>query len=263
LRHLSLRRYIEIYPQTLHAYAAVEILVQAVSRAQSRAQSLKAQDIARELHGRHFETVIGCIKFDKNGDRIECEARGDRSNLEPFFVWYTWRNGHLGEADSTGWQRRALICRAQIGLMELGKGIDPRGIDGMDGKKTYDALHKFRRDITKDDAKKYFPLTLDEAVVKMIEDALAERFERPSEVWKRSNVCRAQADFCALGYPSGPLDGIYGDKTDKAYKAFKEKKGIEYKDTYVDTIDDHMVEVIEDEVEKLEKPGIAGQHCRT
>jgi len=74
-----------VLPQTLHTYAAVDVWAQAVKLA----GTTEAVAIARELRRAKFKTVIGEIRFDQ---------KGDRSDFEPFFVWYTWRNGTYTKA---------------------------------------------------------------------------------------------------------------------------------------------------------------------
>lgn len=63
---------------TLHTYAAVQVWSQAVAHA----GSLDSEQVIHALRNRTFDTVMGPLRFDANGDLIE----------HPY-VWYVWRSG--------------------------------------------------------------------------------------------------------------------------------------------------------------------------
>jgi hypothetical protein len=131
--------------------------------------------------------------------------------------------------------------------------MDPGPIDGLDGEMTYRALERFRDS----PPKKSFPLSIDEAVVKMIEDTLATERLLSLEVGKRLNVCQIQAGLRALNYSAGPLDGVVGNKTRQAVEAFKRDEGLEFNDLIHDH--DHLRDLIEkkvlDDVSKIKPLG--------
>jgi branched-chain amino acid transport system substrate-binding protein len=61
---------------TLYAYAAVQVWGQAVNAA----GTLELEQVTRALHGRQFETVLGTIGFDAEGDVTGVES----------WQWYVW-----------------------------------------------------------------------------------------------------------------------------------------------------------------------------
>jgi branched-chain amino acid transport system substrate-binding protein len=63
---------------TLYAYAAVEVWADAIERA----GSLDLDAAIASLRNNEFDTVLGKLAFDDNGDI------GD-----PGFDWYTWKDG--------------------------------------------------------------------------------------------------------------------------------------------------------------------------
>ena len=63
---------------TLYAHAAVEVWAQAVNQA----GSLELDKVIEALRGNEFDTVLGKLSFDDNGDITD-----------PGFAWYTWTNG--------------------------------------------------------------------------------------------------------------------------------------------------------------------------
>ena len=69
----------------LYAYAAV----QAWAQAAEAAHSIGAAHVAQVLRARQFDTVIGIIGFDRNGDVI---------GIEPF-TWYIWTHGKYVQQD--------------------------------------------------------------------------------------------------------------------------------------------------------------------
>ncbi|MCE3250585.1 MAG: putative amino acid transporter, substrate-binding protein [Geminicoccaceae bacterium] len=62
---------------TLYAYAAVQVWAQAVAAA----SSLELEPVIAAMHSRRFETVLGRIGFDANGDVTGFEPWG----------WYVWQ----------------------------------------------------------------------------------------------------------------------------------------------------------------------------
>jgi branched-chain amino acid transport system substrate-binding protein len=64
---------------TLYSYAAVEVWAQAVEQA----GTFEPTAVAEVLHAHEFETVLGKIGFDDNGDVY---------GYEPF-TWYVWQEG--------------------------------------------------------------------------------------------------------------------------------------------------------------------------
>ncbi len=64
---------------TLYSYAGVQVWAQAVERA----RTLEPKAVAAALHTNRFDTVLGRIGFDQNGDVY---------GYEPF-VWYVWQEG--------------------------------------------------------------------------------------------------------------------------------------------------------------------------
>ncbi|WP_170766386.1 branched-chain amino acid ABC transporter substrate-binding protein [Ruegeria lacuscaerulensis] len=63
---------------TLYAYAAVEVWAQAVEKA----GTLKLDVVIASLRENEFDTVLGTLRFDENGDITD-----------PGFSWYTWKGG--------------------------------------------------------------------------------------------------------------------------------------------------------------------------
>jgi branched-chain amino acid transport system substrate-binding protein len=70
---------------TLYSYAAIQVWAQAVGKA----GTFKAGDVATALRSEQFDTVLGRIGFDDNGDVY---------GYEPF-AWYVWREGDYGPLD--------------------------------------------------------------------------------------------------------------------------------------------------------------------
>jgi branched-chain amino acid transport system substrate-binding protein len=69
----------------LYAYAAVQAWAQAVEVA----RTTSAARVAQVLRAQQFSTVIGEIRFDKNGDVM---------GIEPF-TWYVWTHGKYVQRD--------------------------------------------------------------------------------------------------------------------------------------------------------------------
>ncbi|HXQ51950.1 MAG TPA: branched-chain amino acid ABC transporter substrate-binding protein [Stellaceae bacterium] len=67
---------------TLYTYAALQVFAQAAAKA----NSLKADAVAKALRANKFDTVIGSIGFDAKGDVIG-----------PDYVVYVWQNGKYAE----------------------------------------------------------------------------------------------------------------------------------------------------------------------
>jgi len=67
---------------TLYTYAALQVFVEAATQA----KSTKAADLSKTLHAHKYQTVIGTIGFDKNGDV-----------LNPEYVFYVWHDGKYAE----------------------------------------------------------------------------------------------------------------------------------------------------------------------
>lgn len=63
---------------TIHTYAALQVWVQAVKAA----RTLDAAAVSKVMHERRFDTVLGELSFDGNGDL----TRHD-------YVWYQWQDG--------------------------------------------------------------------------------------------------------------------------------------------------------------------------
>ncbi|WP_420792959.1 branched-chain amino acid ABC transporter substrate-binding protein [Oleispirillum naphthae] len=63
---------------TLNSYATV----QAFAQAAAMAKSVKAKDLNKALHAGKFDTLLGMIEFDKNGDP-----------KAPGYVFYEWNGG--------------------------------------------------------------------------------------------------------------------------------------------------------------------------
>jgi branched-chain amino acid transport system substrate-binding protein len=70
---------------TLYSYAAVQVWAQAVEKA----GTFEARAVADTLRGSEFDTVLGRIDFDDNGDV---------TGYEPF-SWYVWKEGHYEPAE--------------------------------------------------------------------------------------------------------------------------------------------------------------------
>lgn len=64
---------------TLHTYGAVQAWAQAVERA----GTLEITSVSKALQSHKFDTVLGEIGFDQNGDITA-----------PSYVWYRWTNGN-------------------------------------------------------------------------------------------------------------------------------------------------------------------------
>jgi branched-chain amino acid transport system substrate-binding protein len=62
---------------TLYSYATIQVFAQAAAAA----KSTEAKDINKALHAGKFDTLLGKIEFDKNGDP-----------KAPGYVFYEWRN---------------------------------------------------------------------------------------------------------------------------------------------------------------------------
>jgi branched-chain amino acid transport system substrate-binding protein len=232
-----------VLPQTLHAYAAVDVWAQAVKLA----GKIEGAAVANRLRGTKFKTVIGEISFDKNGDR---------SDFEPFFVWYTWRNGTYTELDPTDGKRLGLVCRTQAGLGAL--NYDVRWTDGLQGKFTRSSIKEFFKAKRKPHLR-----TIDEAMVKEIETAVAQAREweesealiRKINKWQYlGRVCRAQAGLKALDHYSGSLTGKEDSNFCTAVRNFKSEKGL--RDAGC-AINEALVKSIEDEVGRVSKEAIA------
>ncbi len=67
---------------TLYTYAAIQAFVAAVTKA----GSTEADEVAEQLHGGTFETVLGPITFNDKGDITD-----------PKYVMYRWNNGQYNE----------------------------------------------------------------------------------------------------------------------------------------------------------------------
>ena len=67
---------------TLYAYAAV----QAWGKAAGRAGTTEAEAVAAALREGSYETVIGSLAFDENGDREDID-----------YTWYRWQSGNYEE----------------------------------------------------------------------------------------------------------------------------------------------------------------------
>jgi peptidoglycan hydrolase-like protein with peptidoglycan-binding domain len=195
--------------------------------------------VARALRGQKIKTVIGEIRFDR---------KGDRSDLEPLFVWYTWRNGSYVELDPDGGKRLGLVCRVQAGLGAL--NYDVIWADGLLGPFTRNSIEEFYK------RKGKTPLrTIDEAMATEIEqqvtyeaNSVREKdpsYERKAEVfrqWKKLGMgCRAQAGLKVLGHYHGELDGYSGSLTRTAIRTFKSARGIS--DRSVDIDEDLLQEI--------------------
>ena len=70
--------------RAVYSYAAVQLWAQAVEKA----GALEPDAVAATLHGNEFDTLLGTIGFDENGDI---------TGYEPF-VWYVWREGKYAPA---------------------------------------------------------------------------------------------------------------------------------------------------------------------
>jgi branched-chain amino acid transport system substrate-binding protein len=70
--------------RAVYSYAAVQLWAQAVEKA----GALEPDAVAAMLHGNEFDTLLGTIGFDENGDI---------TGYEPF-VWYVWREGNYAPA---------------------------------------------------------------------------------------------------------------------------------------------------------------------
>jgi branched-chain amino acid transport system substrate-binding protein len=216
----------EVFPQTLHAYAAVQAWAHAVRVA----GTTKGNSVAEALRSKTHETVIGPISFNE---------KGDLSGPPVFFVWYTWRNGTYIELSPEGWKYRRLVCRAQAGLNALGYPAGP--VDGVDGKQTKRSIDTFVR-------------AYGISHSGPINEALVNTIERNVPVsdragWKyRGLVCRAQAGLNALGYPAGPIDGVAGKQTKGAFANFLHDKKMSH---LGDAITPVLLKVIEETVDTI------------
>jgi branched-chain amino acid transport system substrate-binding protein len=71
--------------RAVYSYMAVQLWAQAVEKA----GTLEPDAVAAALHGNQFDTLLGTIGFDENGDI---------TGYEPF-VWYIWREGNYAPID--------------------------------------------------------------------------------------------------------------------------------------------------------------------
>lgn len=67
---------------TLYTYAAIQVFAQAAEIA----GTTDLDAVIEALHGNEFDTVIGPISFDEQGDI-----------LQPAYVWYEWSGGNYAE----------------------------------------------------------------------------------------------------------------------------------------------------------------------
>jgi branched-chain amino acid transport system substrate-binding protein len=67
---------------TLYAYAAVQVLAQAIEAA----KSTKLADITKVMHAQKFNTVMGSLGFDQKGDPIGAD-----------YVFYKWHDGDYSQ----------------------------------------------------------------------------------------------------------------------------------------------------------------------
>lgn len=70
---------------TLHAYAAVQVWAQAVDAA----GSLEPEAVRAALQRGRFDTVLGPLGFDENGDVVGIET----------YIWYEWHDGVFHPVD--------------------------------------------------------------------------------------------------------------------------------------------------------------------
>jgi branched-chain amino acid transport system substrate-binding protein len=71
--------------RAVYSYTAVQLWAQAIEKA----GTLEPDAVAAALHGNQFETLLGTIGFDENGDI---------TGYEPF-VWYIWQEGNYAPVD--------------------------------------------------------------------------------------------------------------------------------------------------------------------
>jgi branched-chain amino acid transport system substrate-binding protein len=69
---------------TLHTYASVQVWAQAVEKA----GTTELDTVIEELRYDRFDTVVGRIGFDDNGDVTGTET----------YIWYVWKDGHYEPA---------------------------------------------------------------------------------------------------------------------------------------------------------------------
>ncbi len=74
---------------TIISYVSMQVLADAVKSA----NSLAPRAVAQTLHDKAFDTIIGKVKFDGNGDRIK-----------PDFGIYRWTDGVLKNTGNVSYQ---------------------------------------------------------------------------------------------------------------------------------------------------------------
>ena len=69
---------------TLHTYASVQVWAQAVEKV----GTTELDAVIEALRRHRFDTVVGRISFDDNGDVTGTET----------YIWYVWKDGQYGPA---------------------------------------------------------------------------------------------------------------------------------------------------------------------
>ncbi|BBK37127.1 branched chain amino acid ABC transporter substrate-binding protein [Allostella sp. ATCC 35155] len=70
---------------TLYTYAAIQVWAEAANKA----KSIKTADVAKQLRGGKYKSVIGTLDFDAKGDVVN-----------PLYVFYEWKDGKYAEVAS-------------------------------------------------------------------------------------------------------------------------------------------------------------------
>ena len=89
---------------TLYTYAAVQVFAQAAEIA----GTTDLDAVIEALHGNEFDTVIGPISFDDQGDI-----------LQPAYVWYEWSGGNYAELPAEPAMADAGIDELRVMVMQL------------------------------------------------------------------------------------------------------------------------------------------------
>lgn len=134
------------------------------------------------------------------------------------------------------------VKKMQEMLIALGYDLDKYGADGIFGPETQAALKEFERDtgIAIDGV---YDAAEARSLVEAFELGEVKRgFEELDESLKFGSrgeeVLTLQKRLAELGYDVGPLDGIFGPKTQAALEAFQKDFGLTVDGTY-DAIEDH------------------------
>ncbi|NIK13171.1 N-acetylmuramoyl-L-alanine amidase [Alkalibacillus sp. S2W] len=127
------------------------------------------------------------------------------------------RNGQTSRLLRLGDQGDA-VKQLQVTLINRGYDLSQYGTDGIFGSETEDAVISLQQDGN---------ITVDGIVGPETRDVLNRNRILPNGIYQRGSqggeVKRIQSALDELGFSLGPIDGIYGPKTEKAIERFQSK----------------------------------------